>query len=67
MILGRPADRAAMPTSLIELPVFTQLERARLVELRRAVRSGKRNDYGAGWPDVLFLRWLYRHRPNLRG
>lgn len=67
MILGRPTDRAATPPSLTGSPEFTPVERARLEELRRAVRSGERNDYGAGWQDVLFLRWLYRHRPNLRG
>jgi hypothetical protein len=67
MILGRTANRAGTPASLINSPEFTPVERTRLEGLRRAVRRGERNDYGAGWTQILFLRWLYRHRPNLRG
>lgn len=67
MILGRTADRPATPASPISSPEFTPVQRARLEGLRRAVRAGRRNDYGAGWTQILFLCWLYRHRPNLRG
>ncbi len=67
MILGRAIDQPAAPASPTGSPEFTPVEGARLVELRPAVRTGRRNDYGAGWEDVLFFRWLYRHRPGLRG
>jgi len=67
MILSHTAGRSAIPASCLGSPEFTPVERTRLEELRRAVRTGRRNDYGAGWQEILFLRWLYRHCPNLRG
>ncbi len=55
------------PGAVPDPTTFAPAERARLEKLRAAVRAGQRNDYGAGWQYVLFLRWLYQHRPWLRG